>query len=198
MKKQEQTRDYNNYDYLFATVKKKNFWELRGHYKALGWQDIRAEEDEAYYDIVHISLRRPHKIEHKDELQLMQVHLEAAWNTIGKYSRRHCPKAAAFGIIFGAVSLALIIYGLLGTFGALSFLPRVYGFIIAVFGAAAAVVTVALSIVICRKERNAARLKRLTAEEEISAVCEFAKKLLHTDSPAERGGEKPAEVSGEE
>ena len=195
MSKHEQTRDYNNFDYLFATVKKQNFFELRAHYKTLGWQDIQTKEDDAYDDVVHISLRRPHKIEHKDELQLMQVHLEAAWNTIGKYSRWHCPKAAAFGTVFSVISLALLVFGLLVGFEVLKFLAPVYGFIITALGVAAAITTTVISIVICGKERKFARLKRLTAEEEISAVCAYAKQLLNKD--AAQDGEELAEVACE-
>lgn len=179
--KQEQLRDYNNYDYLFATVKKQNFNELKAHYKALGWEDIEEREDESYYDVVHISLRRPHKIKHKDDLQLMQVHLESAWNTIGKYSRWHCPKAAAFGTVFGVISLALIMIGLLSALGILKFLIPVYGYMITVLGGIVAIATVVISAVICSKERKSARLKRLTAEEEIAAVCERAEQLLHNN-----------------
>lgn len=187
MSKREKTRDYNNYDYLFATVKKRNFFELRAHYKTLGWEDIEAKEDDAYDDVVHISLRRPHKIAHKDDLQLMQVHLEAAWNTIGKYSRWHCPGAAAFGTVFSVISLALLVLGLLGIFGVFSPLPPIYGYFIIILGGAAAITTVVVSIIICSKERKTARLKRLTAQEEISAVCEYAKQLLQ--APAQVGEE---------
>lgn len=75
-----QDKDFQNYDYLDIIVKKENEQELVDAYSIFLWEKTGEKEDNQYRDVVHLSFRRPHKIENKDRLQLLQVYYESALN----------------------------------------------------------------------------------------------------------------------
>ena len=104
--------DYRNYDRLFVTVKLNKLDELEECYRALGWECVDSRDDSVYRGRVHLVYRRPHRIENKDKLQLLQVYLESALNDEGRLESRAMPLTAATGIITGFVTLALVALGL--------------------------------------------------------------------------------------
>ena len=65
--------DYENYDTLNLYVKKIKAEEIKERYKNFGWILFNEQENATYEDILDLTFTRPHKIENKDELQLMQV-----------------------------------------------------------------------------------------------------------------------------
>lgn len=182
-------RDYENYDSLHVTVKKAKIDELIAHYAAFGWECIDYEEDGLYDDIIHLSLRRPHKIEHKDELQLMQVYLESALNKKGGAEANPCPKALAFGLTLGAVALTMIIVGLYYGFLTANKTLSVLCFVLAGVGGVVALLTAIFTVKICKREKQAARLAIEVADCEISVVCERAAALTSGTVKAAETGE---------
>ena len=66
-------KDHNNYDYLAVSVKSDQLSRILHCYRALGWTEIKTEEDRQYYDMNYVRLRRPHRIANKDRLQYLQV-----------------------------------------------------------------------------------------------------------------------------
>ena len=73
-------KDFQNFDYLDIIVKKKSEQEISNAYSAFLWNKIYKKEDRRYNDVVHLSFRRPHKINNKDSLQLLEVYYESALN----------------------------------------------------------------------------------------------------------------------
>ena len=187
MQKRTKTRDYNNYDYLDATVKKHSMEQLIAHYKVLGWEYLDGRDDKIYYDIKHIVLRRPHAIAYKDELQLLQVYLESAWNRIGKAEANPCPRTLFAGLFFGIISLAAIILGLLGGLGIFKYITSLQGYFLCGAGVALAVINAAICLKYRKYELNKTAQEVETAVHEIKSVYNSAAALTKGDSFCQSG-----------
>lgn len=194
MQRKTETRDYKIYDYLDATVKKQSMELLTAHYAALGWECTETRDDKIYFDIKHIVLRRPHNVEHKDALQLLQIYLESAFNTIGRAEVNPCPKTLIAGLLFGIVSLAAMVLGLLGGLSVFTFIPSVWGYVILGAGAVLAVVNAAVCLKYRKIELNKTRLEVEKAAREIESVYLSAAAL--TNETAVSGTEE-ASAGGE-
>ncbi len=176
MQKKTEPRDYNNYDYLDAAVKKNRINELAAHYAALGWVCVDSRDDKIYKDFKCVVMRRPHCVAHKDELQLLQVYLESAWNRIGRAEANPCPKTLAAGLVFGVISLTAMVLGLLCGLSVLHFINSFWGYIL--FGAGA--VLAVINAVICAKAYRRELLK--TREEAVEAARIIER--VHLDAAA--------------
>jgi Flp pilus assembly protein TadB len=80
-----QKKDYWQYDYIDLTSKIKSADELSKSYAVFGWEEIERYADKLYVDVVHLSFRRPHKIQNKDDLQYLQVTYERLFNERAVY-----------------------------------------------------------------------------------------------------------------
>lgn len=166
--------DYRNYDRLFVAVKLNKSEELGRCYRALGWECVERRDDKIYRGRVHLTYRRPHRIENKDELQLLQVYLESALNDEGRLNGKSMPLTAAVGIITGLFTLAFLVTGLclmyiLGT-------PVTYaaGIIFLACGVAMFLLSLTVTLKVFFKEREKRRSKLLQARAEIAAVLKEA------------------------
>ena len=104
--------DYENYDTLNLYVKKIKAEEIKERYKNFGWILFNEQENATYEDILDLTFTRPHKIENKDELQLMQVYMEERINSIGKIERHKHSKSTSIGLCLGTFTLLLLALGL--------------------------------------------------------------------------------------
>ena len=95
--------DYNEYDSLSVLIKKKESDAILGYYKSFGWEEYERREDKRYFDIIHIKLKREHKVANKDKLQLLQVELE---NSLNRFAVLRNKKHWRF---FAFFSLALLL-----------------------------------------------------------------------------------------
>lgn len=166
--------DYRNYDRLFVTVKLNKLDELEECYRALGWECVDSSDDLVYRGRVHLVYRRPHRIENKDKLQLLQVYLESALNDEGRLESRAMPLTAATGIITGFVTLALVALGL-----CLMYLldnPVIYtaGIIFLTCSAAMLLLAVTVTLKVFFGENKRRKTKLLHARAEIEAVLKEA------------------------
>ncbi len=101
-------RDYNNYDYLSVSVNSDQLSRILQCYRALGWTEIKTEEDRQYYGMNYVRLRRPHKIENKDRLQYLQVRMESSVNSLVSITKRAHIKSNSVIAISVVLVLALI------------------------------------------------------------------------------------------
>lgn len=170
--------DYNEYDSLSLYVKTEKRDEIIEHYKLFKWELFKEVLNSKYEDIVDLTFIRPHKIENKDELQLLQVYMEERINGISKLEKNKHSIATAFGLGFGVgglvlISLALIFYyNLLGSLKLwLSITFGVVGFIFVVLFA------VVLPWVI-KKEKEKFSVNFQKQTEALSDICEKAKVLV--------------------
>ena len=102
-------KDYWNYDYITLTVKRKNIDEVIRSYGAFLWKEIARKEDRQYYDILHVMLKRPHKIKDKDRLQLLQVKYEAMLNKRAYLDNKKYTKSQAVSFTLAALGAGAVI-----------------------------------------------------------------------------------------
>ena len=151
-------------DTVHLQSKKSAAETIKPGYADLGWRLINEREDGAYSDVVHLSFSRPHAIQNKDGLQLLQVRMDIAFNNMGdivaKSKRRatYCGLFAAFSALFftieGAMLLAFYIGALSVALGAVSF--------------AFAAASVGVGVLICVKiYKNDCAECKLKIEEEV-------------------------------
>ena len=174
-------KDYKNYDYIRATVKSSKLDELSAHYKALRWEIYEIDEDRVYDDVVHLSLYRPHKIEHKDELHILQIYLESAWNDIGRAENNPRPKTLLTGLVAGILAIVLIVVGACLILEA----ETIVGAILTACGGVCIAVAVPLCVKLYRIEGVKAEKTIKSAAEEIAAVNKKAAGLFGEGGAAE-------------
>ena len=136
--------NYKDYDILTLYVKKKKLKEIIKHYQVFGWTLIEEEENKRYEDIVDLTFTRPHKIDNKDELQLQQIYMEERLNKIGKLERHKHARTTSFGLCFGLIILATIIFGLFIALKVNSIYSIVSGSMLAIAGLMAILLEVRL------------------------------------------------------
>ena len=105
-------KDYNNYDYLSVSVNSEQLNRILQCYRALGWTEIKTEEDRQYYGMNYVRLRRPHKIKNKDRLQFLQVRMESSINSLVAITKRAHIKSNAVASLSVVLVLALAALGL--------------------------------------------------------------------------------------
>ena len=102
--------DYQNYDYLDIIVKIENKNEIVSSYSSFLWEKIDEKEDKRYNDVVHLSFRRPHNLQNKDRLQLLQVYYESALNSKSDLKTKKHSKSTG-DICALATILAILLFG---------------------------------------------------------------------------------------
>ena len=90
--------DYE-YDHIALDVKREKAERFRRCCEEFGWEQEERRADRRYADIVHLRFRRPHVVAHKDALQLLQVRMEIAWNTVGRCESALSHRAA---VVYGS------------------------------------------------------------------------------------------------
>lgn len=104
--------DSNNFDTLNLFVKKIKRQDVIDTYTSLGWKLLTEKENDRYEDIIDLTFLRPHKIQNKDQLQLMQVYTEDNLNEIAKLERNKHSKTTGLGLFFGSIALMLLCGGI--------------------------------------------------------------------------------------
>ena len=127
-------KNYKYYDNLTLYVKKNKLKEIIQHYEIFGWELVEQKENGRYEDIVDLTFTRPHKIKHKDELQLQQVYMEEKLNELGKCERYKHSKTTSFGLCFGLITIAIIVLGVLISLSVKSIEGLICGIVIVVMG----------------------------------------------------------------
>ncbi len=178
MQKISLKRDYNNFDYLDATVKLNSLEELKAHYAVLGWECVYFDCGKSVKKTVRAVFRRPHNIKNKDELQLLQVYMEYAWNRIDGASLNPCPKTVAAGLTFGAISLAAVIVGVCAVLSVIAAIPLIWGYVLLGAGGLTAAAGTAICAKYCAKERAETQKAAESAAREISEVYYRAEALI--------------------
>lgn len=100
-------------DNLHLYAKKSKLNLVEECYESLGWQKTAQEENKRYDDLVDLSFERPHKINNKDDLQLLQIHMEHHLNKLGRIERRKYFKSLIFGVSLCILGLYMLLSGVL-------------------------------------------------------------------------------------
>lgn len=105
-------KDIFEYDKLNIYAKKNKSSEFIERYKCFNWTLETESENKKYEDLQDLTFSRPHKIKHKDDLQLLQVYMEENLNLIGKLEKYKYARTQSFvlclgGIVFTLIALAI-------------------------------------------------------------------------------------------
>ena len=121
-------------DFITVTGKRPAAEHIIKCYGDFGWKLTECKDDKLYGDIVHISFTRPHAIKNKDELQLLQVRLEIAYNNTGKFARKVNKRTV---YLFALVALLTAAFVAGGVFTILNggLLPIIFGSVACAWGA---------------------------------------------------------------
>ncbi len=163
-------------DFLSVTGKRQASEHVIKRYGDFGWKLIEKKDDRFYGDTVHMSFRRPHFIKNKDELQLLQVRLEIAYNNTGKLARKINTRAALSVIATTLVAAAFIVGGVFMILNGV-LLPIIFGSMACAFGLAAAAFG-GICAKRIRKKDKAKYGRLIDAEvEKIEELCRRAREL---------------------
>lgn len=173
------------YDNLYVTIRQDKAEDCLRCYRSFGWEVFACEEHRIYYNLLNFSLRRPHKIDNKDELQLLQVYLETALNNIGKLERKPRPLTVTICSIFSVIVAGLIIAGLCFALISNVFAYVVIGLVCIGLGVLLIVPAILVTVRLYRLDGMFAAAGKLAADREIEVVCARAEQL--TSGLHERG-----------
>lgn len=171
------TNNYNEYDKLVLYVKKEKLEEIVEHYILFGWELESQKENDRYEDILDVVFSRPHKIENKDELQLLQVHMEERLNKKAKIDKHKNGLITAAGLCMGSILAGIITILVLSLFDVLQF-----GLVIKILLGVSIVCLIVIECLFLPKiykyEKEKYKIDYLAVEDEINAICERVKILV--------------------
>ena len=184
-------KDIKNFDYLDIIVKKISEDEIVDAYSAFLWEKIDKKEDERYNDVVHLSFRRPHKIQNKDRLQLLEVYYQSALELrAGLEIKKHSKsKVNLANLIFFS---AIFIFGV-GVFIYLNktLLSVILGSVFALFVLSGAIFLASKIKKLFIKENNIYLEKLRKINDEINGILSEANALTKKEN---LNGEKNEEI----
>lgn len=166
--------DYNEYDSISLALKEDEAERMLSFYEAFGWEVYEKSEDKRYFDIVHIKLKRRHKIPNKDRLQLLQVKMEMAVNRFALARKNKHSKSVICGLTLGLFPLIFIALGILLIIKQLLIPISVVLFVAAV---ASVFAIVPLLKTMLKKENQAFAQKFKEMTSEISRIIFSAKNI---------------------
>ena len=165
------------YDTLTLQAKKEHQLLIDDCYKAFGWEKIAEQEDRLYADTNELKFKRVHKIENKDDLQILQVHLEHHLNILGKLEQTKFPKTIIVASIGGVVALSLMIGAIVLLYHIPLLLNKILGGILSFVSIVAGVFVVLTSRKLHKKELEQFVNKKTETNNKISEICNKAKML---------------------
>lgn len=172
--------ELEDFDRLFVTVRSDKCKELVGYYRAFGWESVACEKYGVHDNLLNMEFRRPHRIAEKDALQLLQVYLEAALNTIGGLERIFHPYTVVFGLTVSLLACGLIAAGLCLVFLLTAALYVAFGWALAGAGVAVGLVAGFGTAKIWHIEDRISTARLQTAQEEIRYSCAEAARITGT------------------
>ena len=172
----DKTKDYKNFDTITLYVKKRKVKKIIEYYKLLGWELESRKHNKHYADLSDLVFCRPHKIENKDELQLLQVYLEDKLNAEGKNEKDRHIKSKCFIVTFGVLGFLFFVFGLLMCFNIFA-LGLGFGISFCTLAFVLLVVGVTFLPKLFKKEKIVFEQKKTIISKEIQEICKKAKSL---------------------
>ena len=166
------TNNYNEYDKLVLYVKKDKVESIVKHYILFGWCVESQEDNDRYEDIVDITFYRPHKIENKDELQLLQVHMEERINKLAEIDKHKNSLTTALGLCLGTFIITLMTFGFLGVANVLEKISLLWILVLFATSLVLIVIEVLFLPKIYKQEIKKHKFDHDKIEAEINEVCD--------------------------
>lgn len=168
-------------DKLEIFVKKNKVDAIVDSYKLLGWVEEKRIDNDYYDDIVDISFTRPHNIQNKDELQLLQVYMEDKINAVAKLEKHRYSLITTLALTYGFLSLAMIVLGILCCFHIFDYVGIIFGtilFVVATFLIVFGIVTLPK---LHKREKAKFESRHKLLMKEIFTIAKQASKLSGVD-----------------
>lgn len=169
-------KDYFEYDKQIIFAKKDKVEEIKGHYSSFGWKVEKVEDNTRYEDIVDITFFRPHKIKSKDELQLLQVHMEERVNEVAKCEKHKTRKSTVLGLSLGFVIVLCLLFTVLNVTKDLA-VPLWGQIVLAVIFVALIVIEVVFLPKIYNYELKKSKTEIKRLNDEITNILEKVEKI---------------------
>lgn len=167
--------DYNEYDSISLALKENESERMISYYRAFGWEVYERREDKRYFDIVHVKLKRAHKIVAKDRLQLLQVKMEYLVNSFAAARKNKHSRSLIAALTLGVFAAGFIALGVCllaaGMLLALSISLLAFGLVSPLF-----IVPLVKRIFKLENKIYAVKFKEMTAG--VSRIIREAEKLL--------------------
>lgn len=171
-------RDIINFDYLTVIIKKEKQAEVLENYACFGWELVNTKDINSE-NVYEIDLKRPHKLNNKDELQYLQVNMESELNKLGKLETDKHSKSTIIGIITGIIGIGMTIFGILMAIkNYLEVNLLVGGIMLCVTGLTLLIVMTFLIIKISKREIEVFDIKFQKSQKAVEDYCKIAKELL--------------------
>lgn len=164
-------------DTISVQGKKQASEHIIKRYGDFGWQLTEKKDDKLYGDVVHMKFTRPHFIENKDELQLLQVRLEIAYNKTGKLARKSTARTAVLSTVSAILAAAFAAGGIVLILLLGGLIPLICGSVLCAVGAVIAVVGGIFSHRVYKKDKTKFALLIEKEVEKIENLCKCAKEL---------------------
>lgn len=123
----DKIKNYNEYDSLVLYVKDNKTKLIIEEYRNLGWELVSSVSNNRYKNIMNLTFVRPHVIENKDELKLLQVDIESTLNKMGRLEKNKCRGVIVVGLSLLVLGVALTALSILQLFNSCSMLDKVLG-----------------------------------------------------------------------
>ncbi len=167
---------FSQFDNFYVTVKSDRVKEVCKMYASLGWKLIENSPHSRYFNERNLTFSRPHVVEHRDELHLLQVYLDGAIDKIGKLQSNPCPVTTALMVSVGLACLFLIVCGaLLSVFWQSTYF--ITGIVYSSLGGALLILHGVLFIKIYAREKTKSQLKILELSDRLNSICEMGARL---------------------
>lgn len=164
--------DYKNYDNLKLFVKKNKLDEIINYYNLLGWKLYHKEDNKKYEDLINLSLIRPHKIENKDQLQLLQVHLDETLNEQAKAKKHKHSLSTSLALFFGPLGFTFLALGILSALKVLNLFSFVVSIVVGCIGILSLVLGIIFVPKIVKKENIKYTKLDATYKQNLKEICE--------------------------
>ncbi len=109
----EKKFDYNEFDKIVVTTKREKVENIIKDYAVFGWQELTVDDDEVFYDVIHITFFRAHVMDNKDELLYLQVCYEQRLNKASDLERYKYTYSSIFYCILLIFSIITLILGVI-------------------------------------------------------------------------------------
>ena len=150
-------------------------------YGDFGWSLSERKEDKLYSDIVHLTFTRPHCIKNKDKLQLMQVRLEIAYNTMGRLSCKIPVRSSLFVGLSGLLSAGLVACGVIAFLFLEGLFAVISGAVLCALGLTAGILCMLFTNRIYKKDKEKYSLLIEKQVDKIDGLCRKARILRGED-----------------
>lgn len=164
-------------DYISITGKKAAAEHIEKCYGDFGWSLKEKKDDKLYGDTVHMTFSRPHNMPDKDELQLLQVRLEIAYNKTGKYNEKKKYGALICGNFYLFAALICICCGVCLMVFEKNLVTILSGSFLFAIAVAVIVFGAVVASDVYKRDRQKYDLLIDEVMEEIDELCAKAKKL---------------------